>query len=946
MPVTRSVIKNDKNHFSNLLTGELLEQVERPGQYLGNEWGAIRKDFDSARVRLLLSFPDIYELGMSNFGLRILYQIVNRLPDFMADRTYAPASDMEALMRKKNIPLWSWESRRPAKDFDLIGFSLQYELCYTNVLNMLELAGIPVRANERTDIFPLIFAGGPSTINPEPMALFFDFFIIGDGEETMPAIMKIVDETKSNLQKNNAPNVVSEEAVKAARLELLRKLARNVPGVYVPALYKLDEENVPKPVSDDIPARVYRQVVGLSEVNQPTQSLVSYLSLVHDREVLEVRRGCDRGCRFCQPGYSFLPVRERSGKDVLELSKKAIANSGHEEYSMLSLCVSDYTVLQETMRELNREHLEARTSMSFPSQRADRMNLEVAEELKVVRKSGITLAPEAGTERLRAVINKGLNHKQIVNAIESAFRAGWSSIKLYYMCGLPTETDEDLKGIIDTLGECTKLCNQIRRENPEIKHKIEFTCTISNFVPKPHTPFQWFGQVTPEEFKRKHQVLRTYLRESGLRNVKLNMTDTVTSLLESVISRNGRDAAELIYTAWKKGATFDAWSDRLKPQIWNDAALELGLSLEHMGCENREVGSAQPWDVIHIGLHNWWLVKEWNKAIAMQETGNCTENTCHACGVCTELDTTHELANPSVEVMKKNPFVKELSANTSDEDSHPSLFFTAPPKLPQEEGQTRFCLRFSKKGDLRFIGHLDLQTLFVRATRRAQLQMAYSQGFNPHPKLAFAGPLPLFMETDGDIADIELTQVISENEFMARLNEQLPPEVRILDVAKVAEKPKDSLAALLDTALYKAELVQGELDAAELKNKLTELLAADQVVITVSKKGKYPGEVETKNRDIKPGIINLKMLESRENVGPVALEFELATNSSLHVKPGEVLELLTRSEAHAQSNCKWRVTRLDLRGKDRRSLFDIRKDASKSFTAEMEKSIASGIGVS
>jgi len=934
--VTRSPIKNDKNDFSTLLTEELLEQVERPGQYLGNEWGAIRKDFDAARVRLLLAFPDIYELGMSNFGLRILYQIVNRIDGFMADRTYAPASDMEALMRKKNLSLWSWESRRPAKDFDLMGFSLQYELCYTNVLNMLELASIPTRANERTDLFPLIFAGGPSTINPEPVAPFFDFFIIGDGEESMPAIMKIVEEAKL-VPKGKEPT----------RLELLKKLACNVPGVYVPALYELGEDDVPKPISEDIPKRVYRQAVALSDANAPTQSLVSYLSLVHDREVLEVRRGCDRGCRFCQPGYSFLPVRERSGQDVVELSKKAIANSGHEEYSMLSLCVSDYTVLQETMRELNREHFEARTSMSFPSQRADRMNLEVAEELKAVRKSGITLAPEAGTERLRAVINKGLSHKQIVNAIDAAFRSGWSSIKLYYMCGLPTETDEDLKGIIDTLSECTKMCNQIRRDNPEIKHKIEFTCTISNFVPKPHTPFQWFGQVTPEEYRRKHQVLRTFLRESGLRNVKLNMTDTVTSLLESVISRNGRDAAELIYTAWKKGATFDAWSDKLKPQIWEESAKELGLSLEGMGCDDREVGSAQPWDVIHIGLHNWWLVKEWNKAIAMQETANCTENTCHACGVCTELDTTHQLASPSAEVMKKNPFVKELSANKSDDDSHPSLFFTEPPKAPPEEGQVRFCFRFSKKGDLRFIGHLDVQTLFVRAMRRASIQMAYSQGFNPHPKLAFAGPLPLFMETDGDLADIELAQVISAGDFMARLNEQLPPEVRILEVAEVAEKPKDSLAALLDTATYKVELVSGDLDISALKNKITEMLDANQLIITVSKKGKYPGEVETKNRDIKPGIISLKMLDSQENssCNPVSLEFELASNSSLHVKPSEVLELLQGGKASAQSNTKWRISRLDLKGKDKRSLFDIRKDASKSFTAGVEQSAPSGIGV-
>lgn len=926
LPVIRSI---NKNEFSKLLTEELLEQVERPGQYLGNEWGAARKDFDQAKVRLLLSFPDIYELGMSNFGLRILYQIVNRHPSFMADRTYAPASDMEKLMRQNQIPLWSWESRKPAKDFELVGFSLQYELCYTNVLNMLELAGIPVFAKDRVDLFPILFAGGPSTINPEPMAPFFDFYIIGDGEETMPAIMTIVEEAK-------ASNAVS-------RQELLKKLAVQVPGVYVPSLYLLEEGNpVPVPASEDIPKRVYRQAVPLTADNQPTQSLVSYLSLVHDREVLEVRRGCDRGCRFCQPGYSFLPVRERSSKDIIELSKKAIANSGQEEYSMLSLCVSDYTVLQETMRELNREHLEARTSMSFPSQRADRMNLEVAEELKVVRKSGITLAPEAGTERLRAVINKGLNHKQIVNAIEAAYRSGWSSIKLYYMCGLPTETDEDLKGIIDTLSECTKLCNKIRKENPDIKHRIDFTCTISNFVPKPHTPFQWFGQVKPEEFKRKHQVLRNFLRESGLKNVKLNATDTPTSLLESVISRGGRETAELIYKAWSKGCTFDAWTDRLKPELWHEAAAEMGLKLEEMGCDDREVGSAQPWDVIHIGLHNWWLVKEWNKAVAMQETPNCTENTCHACGVCTELDTTHLLANPKPEVMKKNPFVKELSANTSDDDSHPSLFFTAPPQYPQEEGQnqSRFCLRFSKKGDLRFISHLDLQTLFVRAVRRAGMQMVYSQGFNPHPKLSFAGPLPLFMESEGDVADIELAHAVSADEFKSRLNLQLPPEVRIIEVVSVSEKPSESLAALMDTAVYRLELLSGDVSDISFDSEFQRMTDAGELVITVSKKSKDKRETEIKTRDIRPGIKSLKKLG--EN--PVTLEFELATNSSLHVKPGEVLELLSGSKADTKT--KWRITRLDLKGKDGKSLFDIRKDASKSFTAAAEQSVTVGIRVS
>ncbi|MBX9691030.1 MAG: radical SAM protein, partial [Cyanobacteria bacterium] len=633
--------------ISQNLLEDLLEKVVKPGQYLGNEWGARHKPFASAQARLALAFPDIYELGMSNFGLKILYKLVNETDGLMADRTYAPGSDMEALLREKQIPLWCWESRQPVGDFELVGFSLQYELTYTNVLNMLELAGIPVDASERRSIFPLIFGGGPSAVNPEPMARFMDFFMIGDGEQTVPHAMQIIVRFKTLTAPLDLTGT-SEQSQKLASLlrrRLLLRLSREVPGVYVPALYKLrDGDNHVTPltatelaeyldeagqlsalveatlaeqieaefpgvrqqdVSDcGVHKRVFRQVAPLSDDNQPSGGLVSYLSLVHDREVLEVRRGCDRGCRFCQPGYTFLPVRERSSDDILRLSKEGLAKSGHEEYSLLSLCVSDYTSLTDTVRSLNREHSQRRTSLSFPSQRADRMNLDVAEELKVVRKSGITLAPEAGTERLRAVINKGLSHEQIISAIEAAYKSGWNSVKLYFMCCLPTERDEDLAGIIAILHEATMKCRAIRSADPTNHNRgMEFTCTISNFVPKPHTPFQWFGQVDRMETKRKHRVLRDELEKSGLHNVTLNTTDAEISLLESVISRGGREMGDYIHRAWQKGAIFDAWDDRFQSRIWHEVAEEFGTTLEKLSCTDREVGSAQPWDVIHIGLH-------------------------------------------------------------------------------------------------------------------------------------------------------------------------------------------------------------------------------------------------------------------------------------------------------------------------------------------------------
>ncbi len=946
-----STTSEQNSEFSNLLENDLLERVFRPGQYLGNEWGAIRKPFDEARVRLALTFPDVYELGLSNFGLKILYQIGNREDGFLVDRAYAPGADMELLMRERSVPLWAWESRRPLNQFELIGFSLQYELTYTNVLNLIDLAQIPVKAAERKSIFPLVFGGGPSAVNPEPMALFMDFFLIGDGEEAIVSVMKIVDEFK----KSNSENLDG-----TSRDRLLYKLATEVPGVYVPKFYAVKEGSLkPKPLSakeifgdfaegnaefPPLPERVLRQVVPLSDENQPTNNIVPYLNLVHDREVLEVRRGCDRGCRFCQPGYTFLPVRERSSDDLVKLSSAALEHSGHEEYSLLSLCVSDYTSLHDSVRALNREHSEKRSSLSFPSQRADRMNLDLAEELKVVRKSGITLAPEAGTERMRMVINKGLSHQQIISAIEAAYKSGWTSVKLYFMCCLPTETDEDLAGIVEILKEATHHCRVIRKNDPAKYSKfIEFTCTISNTVPKPFTPFQWFGQVDPRETIRKQHVLRNKLKESKLKNVVLNFTDPKISLLEAVISRGDRRISEVIYRTWKSGAKFDAWDEHFKYELWNNAANEMGISLEAEACTQREVGSHQPWDVIHVGLMDWWLVKEWEKAMAVKETAPCSENLCHACGICTELDTTHVLANPKPEVMKRNPFVKELSAN-NDEDGHPSLFFTKPPEKPSDDTRTKILFEIHKLGALRFISHLDLQHLLARAIRRTGMRLSYSQGFNPSPRLQLAVSLPLFQESRGEVGEVELSEAISAEEFVARLNEQLPVEVQIIR-ARVVEKNKQALNHLVASATYEARIPQGadnrEQLIAQLPEKIQDVLnrkevliqaaRGNQPVISVPSADGSPAEpnasqedgastahgggkdnnANQKVRDIRPGIMSISISDEDHEV----FQFELVTSPQFHVKPSELLEQI-------HPGVSFRVTRLELRTQTGEKLFD------------------------
>lgn len=964
---TESSRESHVDAFSRLLTDELLFLVNRPGQYLGNEWGAQKKDFGQAEARLCLAFPDLYELGMSNFGLRILYQLVNSRPHLMADRTYALASDMEELVRARQLPLWGWESRQPITAFELLGFSLAYELTYTNVLNILDMSGIPLLQSERTSIFPLVFGGGPASVNPEPMALFMDFFIIGDGESAVPAVMDAV----AAFKRQNA-DLLAELDAAAARMgdgsldestrekrqnlrnELLMRLATEVPGVYVPSLYEVvPDQPQPVPRFEGLPARVLRQVEPLNNENQPTQGIVPYLATVHDRQVLEVRRGCDRGCRFCQPGYTFLPVRERSTKDLLDLSKQALDQSGYQEYSLLSLCVSDYTTLHESVRALNREHTSRRASMSFPSQRADRMNFDVADELKAVRKSGITLAPEAGTERLRAVINKGLRHEQIINAITAAYASGWPGVKLYFMMGLPTEEDADLQGIIDILKEATEKCRQIRRENPATapKKDLEVTCTLSNFVPKPFTPFQWFAQVKPAEIARRQAYLRECLKESRLRNAQINFTHPEISLLESVISRGDRHlVGRMILDAYRAGAVFDAWDERFQAKVWHQMAQQQGTTLEALSCEDREVGSRQPWDVVHIGLMDWWLVNEWKKAIAEKETGNCTENTCHACGVCTELDTTHALAKPNPEVMKKNPFVKELNVTvvTDEDDSHPSLFVSEPPPPPPTQAAIRLRFEFQKVAELKFIGHLDLLHLFQRAARRARINLAYTEGFNPSPKLNLALSLSLYCEGLAEVGEVDLCDPLAAEEFVERMNRQLPPEIQIMR-ARPVERKSGSLEGAVSKAVYRASIQTpsapaAEVSADELRKKVSELLTHDCIEVAVaagkgkkSSSGKKPratdadGSEKPAVRDIRPGIFAIQVIDEETTnetdpttLPPPVVELVIAHGPRMHVKPTDILKLLCES-------ADWRLARVALLTEDGSQLFEERVEPSSTI---------------
>jgi radical SAM family uncharacterized protein/radical SAM-linked protein len=775
-----------------VLRQELLPRVNKPGQYLGNEFGAVHKDWDSAKSRMALIYPDLYELGMSNYGLKILYNIVNKHPDYLCDRAFAPMQDMEALLRERDLPLWAWESSRPLSEFDMLGFSLAYELCYTSVLNILDLAKVPVRSKDRNATHPLVFAGGPAVFNPEPMADFIDFYLIGDGEELIIEIQdSLLASRKNFLSEHTGP--LDEKLAKEFRKQLLLDLSK-LRGVYVPAFYevdigpisKADINYLPQAKPDiDVPKQIYKRVTQfLDDSNQASSGPVPHISTVQDKQVMEIRRGCDRGCRFCQVGYTYLPVRERSPEDLLRLSKEAIANTGYDSYTLLSLSASDYTCLTEAARALNNEHATHGISMSMPSQRADRFNVDLAAEISQVRKSGMTFAPEAGTERMRKIINKGLSQEDIYKAIRGSYEAGWSHIKLYFMIGLPFEEDEDLDGILDILSWSVNMAKQLRKTNPDAYPKpLDITCTISTFVPKPFTAFQWFAQCSTEEFKRKQNHLMQGLRARNLhRSVKLNCTEPDIALLEAVMSRGDRRLGALIEAVWRSGSRLDAWSENFNIVTWRKQAQICGLDLEQEASKHREPGSKQPWDIISIGFEENFLLKEWQQALEAKETIPCTENKCHACGVCFKLDVKNVVTEKQTTI---NPFVIEI-----DKDKRQaSCASLGPPADPVAENlkpqapKQKLRLIITKLDDLRFVGHLDFQRLVERAIRRSGLPVIHTQGYNQRMKLIWGPALPLFLESKWEYIEIELAQSFDNIEKIPEiLNKQLPKQARIKSV--------------------------------------------------------------------------------------------------------------------------------------------------------------------
>ena len=756
--------------------------IAKPARYLGNELGAVHKPWTSAQVRWVLTYPEVYEVGASNLGHIILYNIINAQPQQLCDRTYLPAPDLSAKLRETNTPLFALESKRSLQEFDILGFSLSYELGATNILEMLSLAQIPLTWKERDGgDYPLIFAGGQTaTSNPEPYADFFDFIALGDGEELLPEIGLIIKEGK---------------AAGVCKAELLLDLAQ-VPGVYVPRFYKMAEDGSVHRIRPDVPQRVLRRVA--TPIPAYSIGLVPYVETVHDRLTVEIRRGCTRGCRFCQPGMLTRPATDVEPEKVVDAIEKGMRATGYNEFSLLSLSCSDYLALPAVGMEIKNRLQEENISLSLPSQRVDRFDDNIADIIGGLRKSGLTFAPEAGTQRMRDVVNKGLTNEELLRGIQTAVARGWSKVKLYFMIGLPGETDVDVVGIVDTVRWLRRECSQISNK------RLNFNITISNFTPKPHTPFQWHS-VSTSEFLRKQELLKEEFRR--VRGVKVNYTDVRISAMEDFVGRGDRRLSAVVKRAWELGAGMDSWWENLDKAYgaWERAIAEADLTWKYRQVENGEwnifdtqtsphlstggsrtapndrrddiLDAPLPWDCINTGIDKQWLKEDLKRALEAATVPDCAFEGCSHCGVC-GTDFGHNIVVEAPEIPKFEGHFQ-----------------------PNQNKEQKIRMWFGKIDEMGLISHLDLVRLFDRAIRRASLPISFTGGYHPGPKISIANALSLGITSNGEIVDFELTDDLDVEEFRTRLAAQLPENIPIYRVEDLDLKSPNA-SRLMDKAEY------------------------------------------------------------------------------------------------------------------------------------------------
>ena len=761
---------------------ESLYHCSKPYQYVGGEYLSYNKDFDSAKIRFALAFPDKYEIGISNLGVRILYDLINQQENFMCDRVYAPEPDF------KPETLYGVESKRDLKDFDVIGFSLQYEMAYPTVLKMMEMSGVPYKNTDRTDNDPIIVAGGPCAYNPLPMSDFIDVFMVGDGEDTIIEVCKILEETKG-LPRNE-------------RIKALCKDPKN--GRW----------------SKLVGGKVVKRVAQLNDKNALTRYPIPFSSSIQDRAVIEIRRGCGRMCRFCQPGHVTLPIRERSAEDIIDKAKELVNKTGYDEYSLLSLSSNDYANINEVIKELAVDFNDRKISVSLPSQRIDGFNLELANLVQSVRKSTMTLAPEAGSQRLRDVIKKNITEEQIMNAVLTLYENGWSRVKFYFICGLPTETLEDMDEMAELFRRIRYRSKLIKKEK-ELKHSLDLTCTLSIFVPKPFTPFQWCGQMNLDSVTEHIHHLMEQVKH--IKGVKVNYHEKFVSLLEAALTRGDDSLCQYVEALYKKGCYLDAWGEYFDKNIWFETAEELGINLSQRAEHQYSLDEELPWDFIDTGINKEWFKAEYTKAMMIDANSPHIVPTCQqrcvGCGVCPNLGIKKIMAPEFKASEKAQQKAKEVAVVVDPSTHH------------QNRELFRYRIKLTKTGVLKYFSHLDWQNTFFKAVSRTNLNVAFSCGYNPTMKISMGIALPLYCESTTELVDIELLEETSPEKIKEELQNALHNTSKILSVEKINNTDK-AIDQTVSWAEYRIKILNPTLyDFEKLVYNTEKVLSSDEILV-------------------------------------------------------------------------------------------------------------------
>lgn len=794
---------------------DFLPLVTKPARYINSEVNSIHKDLSAVKTKVCLFFPDTYEVGMSHIGLRILYDILNGREDTACERVFSPWNDYERKLRAAGKPLTSLESHLPLAEFDIIGITLQYELSYTNILAGLDLARIPMRSSDRTDRHPVIVAGGPCAVNPEPLSDFIDVFFVGEAEE---AVLEMIEQRQKHAGRHD----------------------------FIKALAKLDGFHVPAFGASPVRRRYLRSIESAA---WPEKPMLPLLKPVHDRVAVEVARGCIRGCRFCQAGIIYRPFRERSPERVRNIVEQSLACTGYEEVSLASLSSGDYSAIEPLIRDLIHRYRGSRVSVSLPSLRVGTLTPGMIEAIAGTRKTGFTLAPEAGTERLRRVINKPVSDRDLMEAAKTIFAGGWSVLKLYFMIGLPTETDEDLDGII-------RLGNELLTVGKRFsKRHVQINISVSTFVPKPHTPFQWIAQAPIEEIRRKQAYLGRGLRRRG---ISLKPHDAETSVLEGAFARGGRSLGKVIEEAVLLGCRFDGWTECFDYRTWVAAFEKHGTYPAAHASRAYGLDEPLPWDHIKTGVTKAHLQQEYHRAMAAEITDNCRVE-CAQCGIGCRDGGTPALGRPD-QAGNGRETVPE-ARNVHAPDSRMTI---------------RVRMKYTKTGRMRFLSHLDFMTLFHRTAMRTGVPVAFSQGFNPHPKIAFGPALPVGLESESEYLDMELEPSSDPSGSAGNLNRGLPEGVTVLEsrfIPQSAPSLSGSIGRYEYTVTVPAPL------AATARDRVSRFLLQQSVI--VSRDGK--------SRDIRPCIESIVVQESTDD--PMVLLVTVQDRDQGKARIQEVIEL-------------------------------------------------------